>query len=76
MVSTNVGEVKYDISKNTFTFNGQPMNDKAMADGAQMPRCGAVIENFAIAYLMDKESRFLIGGTFATFAVAVRGQRR
>ena len=29
--SAGVGKVKYDISKNTFTFNGQPMNDKAIA---------------------------------------------
>ena len=36
--STNVGKVKYDISKNTFTFNGQPMNEKAMADMARKCR--------------------------------------
>ena len=36
--SANVGKVKYDISKNTFTFNGQPMNDKAMADMARKCR--------------------------------------
>ena len=36
--SANVGNVKYDISKNTFTFNGQPMNDKAMADMARKCR--------------------------------------
>ena len=29
--STSVGKVKYDISKNFFTFNGKPLNDKAMA---------------------------------------------
>ncbi|MEE2933070.1 MAG: hypothetical protein VX941_06560 [Pseudomonadota bacterium] len=28
--SAGVGKVKYDISKNTFTLNGQPMNDKAI----------------------------------------------
>tara|TARA_E500000331_G_scaffold47672_2_gene40468 strand:+ start:509 stop:919 length:411 start_codon:yes stop_codon:yes gene_type:complete len=36
--SASVGKVKYDISKNTFTFNGQPMNDKAMADMARKCR--------------------------------------
>ena len=36
--SANVGKVKYDISKNTFTFNGQPMNDKAMTDMARKCR--------------------------------------
>ena len=36
--SANVGKVKYDISKNTFTFNGQPMNDKAVADMAHKCR--------------------------------------
>ena len=36
--SASVGKVKYDISKNTFTFNGQPMNEKAMADMARKCR--------------------------------------
>ena len=36
--SANTGKVKYDISKNTFTFNGQPVNDKAMADMARKCR--------------------------------------
>ena len=36
--SANVGKVKYDISKNTFTFNGQPINEKAMADIARKCR--------------------------------------
>jgi hypothetical protein len=30
--SSRVGKVKYDISKNGFTFNGEPMNDKAVAE--------------------------------------------
>ena len=38
--SAGVGKVKYDISKNTFTFNGQPMNDKAIAKLAR--RCRSV----------------------------------
>ena len=36
--SASMGKVKYDISKNAFTFNGQPMNDKAMADMARKCR--------------------------------------
>jgi hypothetical protein len=36
--SSRVGKVKYDISKNTFTFNGEPMNDKALAEFAQKCR--------------------------------------
>tara|TARA_B100000676_G_C17735711_1_gene658768 strand:+ start:246 stop:656 length:411 start_codon:yes stop_codon:yes gene_type:complete len=39
--SANVGKVKYDISKNTFTFNGQPINDKAMAEIARKCRNAA-----------------------------------
>ena len=39
--SANTGKVKYDISKNTFTFNGQPMNDKVMADMARKCRGAA-----------------------------------
>ena len=38
--TAGVGKVKYDISKNTFTFNGQAMNDKAIANLAS--RCRAV----------------------------------
>lgn len=33
--SAGVGKVKYDIGKNAFTFNGEPMNDRAMADLAR-----------------------------------------
>lgn len=29
--SASVGKVKYDIGKNDFTFNGEPLNDKAKA---------------------------------------------
>ena len=36
--SAGIGKVKYDISKNAFTFNGQPMNDRAMADMARKCR--------------------------------------
>jgi len=36
--SASMGKVKYDISKNAFTFNGQPMNDRAMADMARKCR--------------------------------------
>ena len=39
--SANLGKVKYDISKNTCTFNGHPMNDKAMADMARKCRSAA-----------------------------------
>ena len=39
--SATVGKVKYDISKNAFTFNGQPMNEKAMADMAHKCRAAA-----------------------------------
>ena len=38
--SAGVGKVKYDISKNTFTFNGQVMNDKAISNLAS--RCRSV----------------------------------
>lgn len=36
--SSSVGKVKYDIGKNEFTFNGEPMNDKATADLARKCR--------------------------------------
>jgi hypothetical protein len=36
--SSRVGKVKYDISKNGFTFNGEPMNDKAVAELARKCR--------------------------------------
>ena len=56
--SVNVGTVKYDNLNNNFTFNGQPINDKAMAEMARKcPKCGTIIEIFAIAYLMDKRKR-------------------
>ncbi len=36
--SSSVGKVKYDIGKNAFTFNGEPMNDKAVAELARKCR--------------------------------------
>jgi len=36
--SSGVGKVKYDIGKNAFTFNGEPMNDKAVAELARKCR--------------------------------------
>ena len=36
--SAGIGKVKYDISKNTFTFNGQSMNDRAIAQIARKCR--------------------------------------
>lgn len=36
--SSSVGKVKYDIGKNAFTFNGEPMNDKAIAGLARKCR--------------------------------------
>ena len=38
--TASIGKVKYDISKNTFTFNGKAMNDKAIATLAS--RCRSV----------------------------------
>ena len=68
--SANVGKVKYDISKNTFTFNGQPMNDKAMADMARKCRAAAtIIKAVAIAYSWTRESAFSrLAELCATFA--------
>ncbi len=37
--SASVGKVKYDIGKNSFTFNGEPLNEKAMSAFAK--RCQA-----------------------------------
>ena len=36
--SSSVGKVKYDVGKNAFTFNGKPMNDKAVAELARKCR--------------------------------------
>jgi hypothetical protein len=36
--SSSVGKVKYDIGKNIFTFNGEPMKDKAIAELARKCR--------------------------------------
>jgi hypothetical protein len=36
--SSSVGKVKYDIGKNAFTFNGESMNDKAVAELARKCR--------------------------------------
>ncbi len=39
--SAGVGRVKYDIGKNSFTFNGEPMNDKALAELAKKCRAAS-----------------------------------
>lgn len=40
--SVGVGRIKYDISKNGFTFNGLPMNEKAVADLARKCRAAGL----------------------------------
>jgi hypothetical protein len=40
--TVTVGRVKYDIGKRTFTFNGEPLSDPALADLAR--KCREILE--------------------------------